>query len=84
MQLDEAVTGSLGGIVADLATEVGEYATPSPPAVPVPPGDGLARGVMAFGGWSTRAPEAVVRSTVVSAPVWKSFTGKGKVNEGPE
>lgn len=24
------------GIVADLATEVGEYATPSPPAVPVP------------------------------------------------
>lgn len=25
------------GIVADLATEVGEYSTPSPPAVPVPP-----------------------------------------------
>ncbi len=25
------------GVVADLATEVGEYATPSPPAVPVPP-----------------------------------------------
>jgi HlyD family secretion protein len=25
------------GVVADLATEIGEYATPSPPAVPVPP-----------------------------------------------
>jgi len=25
------------GVIADLTTEVGEYATPSPPAVPVPP-----------------------------------------------
>lgn len=25
------------GVIAELATEIGEYATPSPPAVPVPP-----------------------------------------------
>lgn len=30
------IRAPFSGVVADLATEVGEYATPSPPAVPVP------------------------------------------------
>jgi len=31
------IRAPFAGVVADLSTEVGEYSTPSPPAVPVPP-----------------------------------------------